>query len=207
MSLSKIPLETLLTILSMLNRRERLKFSRTCKEYYQIYRERYIRLDPARYIFYREYASGYIKKYDFQDIEFKNMNALVVFEVDGKIKRRKLKYYKNGMCCNGPMGSGIVYPVKRDKIEDIFKNICEKCEMLKNLQRCPVLNGNCGIPTCQHRVSRTSIPIHNITAFRYIHYHELCRGCFDGISKSKSLTFVNRGSYPEKECRLIKFIN
>jgi len=161
-------------------------------------------LNPASYIFYREYANGDVRKYDFKEIELKK-NAFVVFDVNGKLVRRRLKHIKNGMCCNSPTGSGIVYPVRRDKIEDILKNICEKCEMLENLQHCSVLNGNCGIPTCQ-RIRTAPTSIYNITSFRYVHHHELCKRCFDGISKSRSFTFNITNSYPN-ERRSIKIIN
>jgi hypothetical protein len=196
MSLIKIPLEVTLMIFSLLNRKEKYRFGRTCDRYYQIYLEKYVRLNPANYIFYRQYANRVIKKFEFKRIDFKGKYRFVVFETKGKEFRRRLNQTKEGMCCNSPTGSGIVYPVRRDRICDIFKSTCVKCEFLMNTEVCSVLNGNCGISTCQRNIV-TSMSIYNVSSFNHVHHHRLCRECFDGISKTRSFMFNINNEYPE----------
>ena len=110
------------------------------------------------------------------------------FEDKHKSKRRRLNISKNGFYCRGPKSNKMVYSIKKHEYNVLFKTICQKCQMLKLCESITAIDGNCGISAC----SRNILKINSNLIFCYngaynIHYHDICKECYDGISRNISI--------------------
>ena len=211
--------EILFEIFSYLTPREGYALGQMCREYYLIYVEKFIRLKPNEYIFYRASNPRDVEIYEFLKIKSTLKSHRVIFdkkystceecilfrnvtcknEANHKSVIKYLKFDREGeLSCKHPIiEKGRVFAIKKTRIIDLYKSICQRCGNLKLCKSCSVIDGNCGITRC----SRNALPVNfNLWSFKgmnYTHYHNLCRGCFNNISKNITVNLFVNNTFPE----------
>ena len=215
------PSEVLYMIFSYLEIKDALHLGYMCKLFYNIFIVKFMSINPANYVFYHKYNDRRIDRYEFTDIKTTPKRNMVVFDIRHSTcndcvltrgykkfenlecrgrynsERRMLKVDRNGkFFCNHPYHRGFVYAIRKTEFDDLFKSACSRCGILKSCMSCPVVDGNCGIPSCRKNVLMTNYNVYTFSGKSFVHHHDLCRDCFDHIPKTMSVNLSINNSYP-----------
>lgn len=202
--------EIMYMIFSLLNPRERFCLGRTCRRFYLIYHNEYIVINPKKYIFYRRNNDAKIDLFEFTEIKVTSKTKKIIFhkkhttcdqcilkdncdEMDShKPIIKHLKMNDLGMiCCGSPRTGGrkYVHAIERSKVQDLYKDECEKCNLMKICKKCYVIDGKCRVSRCprRHTLLGNIFDVWSFESKHYIHRHRLCCECFKGIDKNVSI--------------------
>ena len=204
--LLNLPNEILYSTFDPLNHKDQTSFGQTCKYLRKIYFKLF--LDPNKNIFYHQIYQNQIEHYNYTEIINKPTikSKFIVFdskEINSKSKsshiRKRLRFNELGeFKCLHPLNSN--YHLTCIKIEDfdnLNKSICEICHTLQHCSLNNILNGNCGISTCN-----LIIPLYDIWSFNgftigtnVTHSHSICESCFNNIDKTTNIPVINTTTF------------
>jgi hypothetical protein len=208
----RFPNELLLNIYEKLPFDGKTKFKFLNKDLYNFHKDRVKKiknyLNPEIHVFC---AHDHIEEFEFVEVRNTLERVKITFhkkhstcedcilmrngrcknEDNHKNQIRYLKFDDTGMRCVHPkLRSEYVYAIARAEVKDLFKSTCVKCRMLKHCTSCSIIDGNCGIEECERSLLPMSFDLRSFRGINFLHYHNLCRECFNGIPKNVVINLV-----------------